>query len=374
MPTVQTYRRPIRKLVIVTVAGLFLVHASPQASAQEATAVLLRIARSLTTGSVPRPRFARLGPGRRSRRRSRTLANRHGSGSPMASLKVRQPQRGPRETAPRSTLLEPAQRLRGRVVVDAEVPGDGRDADALIPHLGRLGGDPLVHRDGDTSTQLNLNRDFGQGAKPLRTCRRRRPSGKALTEPCDHGVEAAALAGDGVGLDAAAAALRPVAGGEDGGQVPPPRTPASARGRGLKRPAGSRRGSGPSVPRGRAGLAGEAGPEAHRGHCRRGARRRPALVVELGEVGREGLVVEPVAVEQASSRLRAPEYARRVFGEMEAAARRRAVGVGRSSSAAAVRVGARESITTAAVRSTCRRSRRPGPRSGRCRARAAGPA
>ena len=170
MPTVQTYRRPIRKLVIVTVAGLFLVHASPQASAQEATAVLLRIARSLTTGSVPRPRFARLGPGRRSRRRSRTLANRHGSGSPMASLKVRQPQRGPRETAPRSTLLEPAQRLRGRVVVDAEVPGDGRDADALIPHLGRLGGDPLVHRDGDTSTQLNLNRDFGQGAKPLRTC------------------------------------------------------------------------------------------------------------------------------------------------------------------------------------------------------------
>ena len=53
----------MRKLVIVTVAGLFLVHASPQASAQEATAVLLRIARSLTTESVPRPRFARLGPG-----------------------------------------------------------------------------------------------------------------------------------------------------------------------------------------------------------------------------------------------------------------------------------------------------------------------
>ena len=33
-----------------------------------------------------------------------------------------------------------------------------------------------------------------------------------------------------------------------------------------------------------------------------------------------------------------------MFGEMEAAARRRAVGVGRSSAAAAGRVGARESI------------------------------
>ena len=38
-------------------------------------------------------------------------------------------------------------------------------------------------------------------------------------EPRDHGVEAAALEGDLVGLDAAAAAPRPVAGGEDGGQV-----------------------------------------------------------------------------------------------------------------------------------------------------------
>ena len=42
---------------------------------------------------------------------------------------------------------------------------------------------------------------------------------------------------------------------------------------------------------------GEAGPEARRGHHRRGARRRPALVVEFGEVGGEGLVVEPAAGE-----------------------------------------------------------------------------
>ena len=38
-------------------------------------------------------------------------------------------------------------------------------------------------------------------------------------EPCDHGGEAAALAGDEVGLDAAAAAPRPVAGGDHGGEV-----------------------------------------------------------------------------------------------------------------------------------------------------------
>ena len=112
---------------------------------------------------------------------------------------------------------------------------------------------------------------------------------------------------------------------------------------------------------------GEAGPEARRGHHRRGARRRPALVVEFGEVGGEGLVVEPAAgepgVEPAQSAGVRP--ARRVFGEMDAAARRRSVGGGRSSAAAAGRVGARESIfTTAGVRSTCRRLRRPGPRSG----------
>ena len=50
-------------------------------------------------------------------------------------------------------------------------------------------------------------------------------------EPRDHGVEAAALEGDLVGLDAAAATPRPVAGGEDGGQVrrpEPPPQPAAA--------------------------------------------------------------------------------------------------------------------------------------------------
>ena len=115
-------------------------------------------------------------------------------------------------------------------------------------------------------------------------------------EPCDHGVEAAALAGDGVGLDAAPAAPRAVAGGEDGGEVRGPeraRLTAAAIGGG---PPVAGQNPGRPFP-GRIGLAGEAGPEARRGHRRRGARRRPALVVELGEVGGEALVVEPAAGE-----------------------------------------------------------------------------
>ena len=47
--------------------------------------------------------------------------------------------------------------------------------------------------------------------------------------------------------------------------------------------------------------------------------------MEFGEVGGEGRILEPAAIEQASSRRSAPEYARRVFGESEASARRRAV-------------------------------------------------
>ena len=42
---------------------------------------------------------------------------------------------------------------------------------------------------------------------------------------------------------------------------------------------------------------GEAGPEAGRGHRRRGACRGSPQVVELGEVGGEGCILEPAAVE-----------------------------------------------------------------------------
>ena len=115
-------------------------------------------------------------------------------------------------------------------------------------------------------------------------------------ESCDHGVEAAALAGDGVGLDAAAAPPRLVAGGEDGGQVrrpEPPRLPSAAAAGG---PPVAGQDPGGAFP-GRARLMGEAGPEARRGHRRRGACRGSPLVVELGEVGGEGCIIEPPSVE-----------------------------------------------------------------------------
>ena len=83
-------------------------------------------------------------------------------------------------------------------------------------------------------------------------------------EPRDHGGEAAALEGELVGLDDAAATPRPVAGGRWRGRRPglPPRMPATAVAAvAVEDPAGA-------FP-GRALLAGEAGPEAGRGHRRR---------------------------------------------------------------------------------------------------------
>ena len=130
------------------------------------------------------------------------------------------------------------------------------------------------------------------------------PQPRHEEQPRDHRVEPAALQGDVAGLDAVAAATRPVAGGEDRGQV---RRHEGAR---LATAAAD---GGPSVAgehpggalAGRALLAGEAGPEARRAS----SSARPAS--------------------QASRRRRAPEYARRVFGLMEAAATRRAVAGGR---------------------------------------------
>ena len=115
-------------------------------------------------------------------------------------------------------------------------------------------------------------------------------------EPRDHRIEAAALEGDLLGLATAAAPAGLVAGGEDGGEVrrpERPRLPPAAIG-GRSPVAGEDAGC--PFP-GRTGLAVEAGPEARRGHRRRGARRRPALVVELGGVRGQGGVLEPAAVE-----------------------------------------------------------------------------
>ena len=88
----------------------------------------------------------------------------------------------------------------------------------------------------------------------------------------------------------------PTAGGGWRGRrpAPPPRTVAP----GFDRPGGppgASQDSGPSVPP--PGSARRPGPEARRGHLRRDACRRPALVVELREVGGQGRVLEQPVVE-----------------------------------------------------------------------------
>ena len=50
------------------------------------------------------------------------------------------------DRSPASSLTEPAQSLRGRVVVDAKVPRDRADASAAVLHRGSLRGDHLVDR------------------------------------------------------------------------------------------------------------------------------------------------------------------------------------------------------------------------------------
>ena len=124
-------------------------------------------------------------------------------------------------------------------------------------------------------------------------------------EPCDHGGEAAALEGDPLGLGAAASPARPVAGGEDGGEVRGPERPRLPSAAIAGGPPVAGEDPGRPFP-GRARLAGEAGPEARRGYRRRRARRRPALVVELGEVGGEGRVLEPPAVEPGGQAAEGP--------------------------------------------------------------------
>ena len=79
----------------------------------------------------------------------------------------------PKGTPHRATSqlsVEPPHGVRRRVVVDAEVFRDGVERRTTGPHLRRLGGDPLVHRDRLGDPELDVNRNLGEGAKPLRTC------------------------------------------------------------------------------------------------------------------------------------------------------------------------------------------------------------
>ena len=116
-------------------------------------------------------------------------------------------------------------------------------------------------------------------------------------QPGDHGVQTAPRRGNLVGLDAtpAPAPARAVARGEHARQV-----------RGAERagPAATTVAGGPAVVGENSGgllaggvrLAGKAGSEPRRGNRHRGARGGAAGVVELGEVGGQGRVIELPAV------------------------------------------------------------------------------
>ena len=74
-----------------------------------------------------------------------------------------------RRGGPASPTPEPTNRLPGRVIIDAEVPGDRRDREATILHPGRVSRDPLIGQQLLYSAKLNLERKLGQGVKSLRT-------------------------------------------------------------------------------------------------------------------------------------------------------------------------------------------------------------
>ena len=162
-----------------------------------------------------------------------------------------------------------------------------------------------------------------------------------------HRIDPPRFKGDLVGLDAAAAPARPVAGGEHGRQVRDPERPR------LSSPP---IGGGPPVSgehpdrplAGGSGLPGQLRAEARRGDRHRGARRGASGVVQLGEVGGQGHIVERPAAEPGVRR-RAPAYARRVFGLTEASTRRRAVCVGRPIAASSGSILAGESFMLRAI-------------------------
>ena len=68
-------------------------------------------------------------------------------------------------TLPQSTRTEPAQSLRGRVVVDAEVLCDPADAGASVVHRGADGGDNLVDRDHERIGNANVGEETTEGSE-----------------------------------------------------------------------------------------------------------------------------------------------------------------------------------------------------------------
>ena len=68
-----------------------------------------------------------------------------------------------------SAITEPPHGVRRRVVIDPEVLSDRVERRATSAHLGRLGGDPLVHRGLGRIPQLKGEDVVEQGSKALRT-------------------------------------------------------------------------------------------------------------------------------------------------------------------------------------------------------------
>ena len=73
------------------------------------------------------------------------------------------------QSNPESPRPEPTERLRNRVVVDAEVLRDPADGGAARVHDGSVDRDRLVNRRLKRLDELSLNRKLRNGAKPLRT-------------------------------------------------------------------------------------------------------------------------------------------------------------------------------------------------------------
>ena len=91
--------------------------------------------------------------------------------APAAMHCYREGVRGSRNSTSQLTA-EPPDSLRDRVIADPEVLGDRPEPPTAPTHLRRLGADPLVHWSRRGNPQLDLDPQPGQGAKPLRTCRR----------------------------------------------------------------------------------------------------------------------------------------------------------------------------------------------------------
>ena len=70
--------------------------------------------------------------------------------------------------------VEPPHGVRRRVVVDPEALSDRVERRATSAHLGRLGGDPLVHRGLGRIPQLKGEDVVEQGSKALRTRQKRK--------------------------------------------------------------------------------------------------------------------------------------------------------------------------------------------------------